>query len=172
MAQVELCAQNIFSFHLLFRAMSHALHSTPSMLSSISLSSAFFSFTGSGSRLITSRIHSTNSRDLGGDGFTDPEPRTGHEPKKTVDNPIVTEQEIERSTEERQIPEIEEKGKELIFDQFSLRKKESLLPSTQNFIEPCCTTRSRLGRRRNSCSAGFTTVCLPEREASAERSQV
>ena len=33
-AQVEMCAQNIFSFHLLFRAMSHDLHSTLSILSS------------------------------------------------------------------------------------------------------------------------------------------
>ena len=63
------------------------------------------SFTGSGSRLITSRIHWADSRELGGDGFTDPEPRTGYEPKRTVDNPIVTEQEIEHSAEESQIPE-------------------------------------------------------------------
>ena len=34
------------------------------------------SFTSSDSRLITSRIHCADSRDLGGDGFTDPEPRT------------------------------------------------------------------------------------------------
>ena len=31
-------------------------------------------------RLITSRIHCAASRDLGGDGFTDPEPRTGAAP--------------------------------------------------------------------------------------------
>ena len=42
--------------------------------------------------------------------FTDPEPCTGYEPKRTVDNPIVTEQEIEHSIEESQIPEIEDKG--------------------------------------------------------------
>ena len=98
-SQVELCAQNIFSFHLLFRAMSHDQHSAPSMLYSFSLSSTSPSFTGSGSMLITSRMHCADSRDLGGDGFTDPEPRTGCEPQRIVDNPIVTEQEIEHSSE-------------------------------------------------------------------------
>ena len=111
-AQVELCAQNIFSFHLFFRAMSHDLHSTPSILSSFSLSSSSPSFTGSGSRLITSRIHCADSRDLSCDGFKDP--RTSHR----FDNPIVTEQEGEHSTEESQIPEIEDKGKKLIYDIF------------------------------------------------------
>ena len=46
-------------------------------------------------------------------------------PKRPVDNPIVTEQEIEHSTEESQIPEIEDKGKELIYDPFSLPKKRT-----------------------------------------------
>ena len=68
--------KNIFSFHLLFRTMSHDLHSTPSTLFPFSLSSTSPSSTGSGSRLITSRIHCADSRDLRGDGFTDPEPRT------------------------------------------------------------------------------------------------
>ena len=63
--------------------------------------------------MITSRIHCEDSRGLGGDGFADPERRTGHEPNRTVDNPIVTGQEIEHSTEESQIPEIEDEGKEL-----------------------------------------------------------
>ena len=40
-------------------------------------------------------------------------------PKRTVDNPILTEQETEHSTEESQIPEIEDKGGELIYDPFS-----------------------------------------------------
>ena len=84
-------------------------------------------FTGSGSRLITSRIHCADSRDLRGDGFTDPEPRTGYEPKRTVDNPIVTEREIEHSTEESQIPEVEDKGKELTGD-----------PSHYYFTSHCC----------------------------------
>ena len=106
-------------------------------------------FTGSGSRLITSRTHFADSRDLGGDGFTDPEPRTGYEPERTVDNPIVTEQEIEHSTEESQIREIEDK---ISFNQ-------SLLSSTQDYVwKPCYASSSRLEQRTNSCSAGFATI--------------
>ena len=52
------------------------------------------------------------------DGFTDPEPRTGYEPKMIVDNPTTTEQEIAHSSEESQITEIVDKG--LICDPFSL----------------------------------------------------
>ena len=125
-----------YSFHLLFRAMSHDLHSTPSTLTS-------------GSRLITTGIHCADSRCLRGDGFTDPEPRTGYEPNRTVDNPIVTEQEIEHSGEEGQIPEIE--------DKFSLPYNQSLLlSSTQDYIESRALASPRY---------------LPEREASAERPQ-
>ena len=51
-------------------------------LSSLSLASTSPSFTGSGSRLITSRIHCADSRGLRGDGFTDPEPCTGYDPKE------------------------------------------------------------------------------------------
>ena len=69
--------------------------------------------------LITSRIHNTDSRGLRGDGFADPQPRTGDEPKRTADNTIVTEQEIEHPAEESQIQEIEDKGKELKNDPFS-----------------------------------------------------
>ena len=50
-------SKNSLSFHLLFRAMSHDLHFHQHFLSSMSLSSTSPSFTGSGSRLITSRIH-------------------------------------------------------------------------------------------------------------------
>ena len=50
----------------------------------------YFSFahrlTGSGSRLFTSRIHCANSQGLGGDSFTDPEPRTTCEPNRVVDS--------------------------------------------------------------------------------------
>ena len=109
----------------MFGSMSHDLHSTPSILPSISLSSTSPSLTGS--RLITSRIHCTGSRGLRGDSFADTQPRTGYEPRRTVDNPIVTEQEIEHTTEESQIQEIEGKGKELIFDPFSLPSNQSLL---------------------------------------------
>ena len=65
----------------------------------------------------------------------DPQRRTGHEPKRTVDNPIVTEQKIEHSTEESQIQLIEDKGKELKNDPFSLPYYQSLLSPTQDSIE-------------------------------------
>ena len=74
-------SKNSLSFHLLFRAMSRDLHFHPVFLSSMSLSSTSPSFTGSGSRLITSRIHCADSRGLRGDGFSDPEPRTGLDTK-------------------------------------------------------------------------------------------
>ena len=102
----------------MFRAMSHDLQSTPTFLTSTSPSSTSSFLTGSGSRLITSRIQCTDSRGLRGDGFADPQPRTGYEPTRTVDNPTVTEQEIEHSIEESQIQDIEDKGKKLIYDPF------------------------------------------------------
>ena len=75
--RLKLCLpQNSYSISC---AMSHALHSTPSILSSFHFPLLSPSFTGSGSRLITSRIHWADSRDLRGDGFTDPEPSTQHE---------------------------------------------------------------------------------------------
>ena len=123
----------------MFRAMSHDLHSTPTFLTSTSPSSTSPSLTGSGSRLITSRIHCTDSRGLRGDGFADPQPRTGYEPTRTVDNPTVTEQEIGHSTEESQIQEIEDKGKKFIFDPFSLPFNQSLLSPTQDSIESIAT---------------------------------
>ena len=117
------------SFQLLFLVMSHDLHSTPSTLTSCSLFSTSPSLTGSDSRVITSGIHCADSRGLGSDGFTESEPRTSYEPNRVVDgiNTIVTEHEIEQSTEESQIPEIE--------DKFSLRYNQSLLSSTQDSIE-------------------------------------
>ena len=103
-------------------------------------SSTSLSLTGSGSRLITSRIHCTDSRGLRGDGFVDPHPRTGYEPTRTVDNPIVTEQEIEHSTEESQIQLIEDKGKELKKnDPLSWPKNQSLLSPIQYSIESLAT---------------------------------
>ena len=102
--------------------MSHALHSTPSIVSPVSLC-----------------LHCADSRDLGGDSFTDPEPHTSYEPKRAVDKPIVTKQEHEHSTEESQIPRIEDKGKELIHDPYSLPCNQSLLSSTQDSIESLAT---------------------------------
>ena len=160
----EVSAQNIFSFHLLFFAMSHDLHSTPSILSSLSLASTSPSFTASGPRSMTSRIHCADSRDLGGDGLTDPELRRGYEPKWTVDNPIVVEQEIEHSTEESQIPEIE--------DKFSLPYKQSSLSSPQDSVE-CLATPQEADLDDEHIRALLASPrYLPEREVSAERSQV
>ena len=79
-AQVEQRAQNIFSFHLLFRAMFTPCTVHPAFCPLfLNLPLLSPSFTGSGSRLITSRIHWADSRDFRGDGFTDPEPATQHE---------------------------------------------------------------------------------------------
>ena len=70
-----------------------------------------------------------------------------------------SETEIEHSTEDSQIPEIEEKGKGLIYDPFPLPKKQVIVVFESRFYrKPCCASRSRLGRRTNSCSAGFITV--------------
>ena len=65
----------------------------------------------------------------------DPQRRTGYEPKRTVDNPIVTEQEIEHSTEESQIQLIEDKGKELKMTRSLYSYYQSLLSPTQDSIE-------------------------------------
>ena len=144
--------------------MSRDLHSTPSILTSFSLFSTSPSLTGSGSRLITSGIHCADPRGLGGDGFTDPEPRTGFEPKRTVDNPIITWQEIEHSTEESQIPEIE--------DKFSLPYNQSLLSSTQDSVESLATPHEADLDDEQVRALLASPRYLPEREAGAERSQM
>ena len=115
---------------------------------------------------------------LGGDGFTESEPRTGYEPKmvgdKTVGdtrvvdgiNTIVTEQEGAHSTEDHkhysteqsQIPEIE--------DKFSLPYNQSLLSSTQDSMESLATPQEV------DLDDEQIRRYLPEREASAERSQI
>ena len=102
-------------------AVSHAMHSTLSNPSSTSPT-----ITGL-QRLITSRNPCTDPREPRGDGFTDPEPRTSYEPKRIVDNPTITDQEIVHSAEESQITEIEG----LIC--------QSLLFSTQGSIESIAT---------------------------------
>ena len=144
---------------------------TPSILSSFSLSSTSPSFTGSGSRLITSRIRCADSRDLRGDGFADLEPRAGYEAERTVDNPIVTEQEIEHSTEESQIREIEDKGKELIYP-FSLPYNQSLFSSTQDSTESLATPQEAGFDDEQIRALLASPRYLLEREASAERSQI
>ena len=74
------------------------------------------------------------------------------EPNRIVDNQITNEQEDITCTEDNQITEIEGHVKTLSCNQ-------SLLSSTQDSTwKHCYASRSRLGRRTNSCSAGFTTV--------------
>ena len=91
--------------------MSFNLHSMPTLLTSISLLSTTPSLSGLGSKSIQSRTHCGDPHGLGGDGFPESEPRIGYEPNGVVDsfNPIVTEQESLQSTEESQIPEIEDR---------------------------------------------------------------
>ena len=91
----------------------------------------------------------------------------GNEPKRTVDNPIVIEQEIEHSTEE-----IEDKGKELRYDPFSLPCNQSLLSSTQDSIESHATAQEADLDDEQSRALLASPRYLPEREASAERSQI
>ena len=162
--KVELCALKTFlSFHLLFRAMGHDLDSTPSTLTFFCCS--YFSFTHL-LRLKVDHVWSILRQFTrpGGEGFMDPQPRTGYEPNRTVGNPIVTEQEIEHSTEESQIQEIE--------DKFSFPYNQSLLSSTQDSIE-----RSAMPQEADLDDEQIRALlasprCLPEREASAERSQI
>ena len=58
----------------------HSISCFSPCLAPCTVQAAFFTLlhfpTGSGSRLITSRKHCADSRDLRSDGFTDPEPRT------------------------------------------------------------------------------------------------
>ena len=93
-------------------------------------------------------------------------------PKRTVDNPIVTEREIEHSTETSQIPEIDEKVKELTNDPFSLPRDLSLLCSTQNSIERLATRREADLDDEQIRAMLASPRFLPGREASAERSQI
>ena len=144
--------------------MSHDLHNTPSTLTSFSLLSTSPSLADSGSRLITSGTHFADLRGLGGDGFTDPELRTGREPNMTVDNAIVTEQETEHSTEESQIPEIE--------DKFSLPYNQSFLSSTQVSIENLAMPQEADLDDEQRRALLASPRYMPEREASAERSQI
>ena len=114
--------------------------------------------------MITSRIHCADSGGFRIDGFTDPELRTGYEPNRTVDNPIVTEQEIEHSPEESQIPEIE--------DKFSLPYKQSLLSSTQDSDESLAMPQEADLDDEHIRALLASPRYLREREASAERSQI
>ena len=69
--------------------------------------------------------------------FTSLGPFTGYERNRVVDNQTITEQEIAHSAEESQITEIEDK--ELTYDPFSFPYDQSLLSSTQDFVESIAT---------------------------------
>ena len=79
-----LCGPNCACSSHLSCAMSFVPHSTLSTSSSTSPTLIGLQ------RLITSRIPCADPREPGGDGFTDPEPRTGYEPNRIVDNPTIT----------------------------------------------------------------------------------
>ena len=120
------------------------------MHGTLSTSSSSFSSMSVLQRLRTSRNPCADSQEPRGDGYTDPEPRTGYEPKKRiVDNQIIYEQEDKTCTEDNQITEIEGHVKSFSYNQ-------SLLSSAQDSIESIATPQEAgLGRRTNSCSAGL-----------------
>ena len=86
------------------------------------------------------------------------------QPNRTVDNPIVTEQEIGHSTEESQIPEIEEKC--------SVHHNQSLLSSTQDSVESLAMPQEADLDDEQIRALSASPRYLPKREASAERSQI
>ena len=79
-------------------------------------------------------------------------------------NPIITEQEIEQSTEKSQIPEIE--------DKFSLPYNQSLLSSTQDSIKSLATPEEADLDDEQIRALLASPRYLPEREVIAERSQI
>ena len=83
--------------HSISCAMSHAMHGTRTT------SSSSFSSVPGLQRFLTSRNRCADSREHGGDGYTGPEPLTGHEPIRIVDNQIINEQEDITCTEDNQI---------------------------------------------------------------------
>ena len=128
------------------RAMSLAMHGTFSISSS-----SFSSISGV-------------PQEPRGDGYTDPEPRTGYEPKRIVDNQITNEQEDITCTEDNQITEIEGHVK-------SLSCNQSLLSSTQDSIESIATPQEAEDLDDEQIRALLASPRYqPEREASAERS--
>ena len=117
-----------------------------------------------------------DSHGLGGDGFTASDPLTGCEPKMAGDktvidifNPIVTEQEGTHSTENQELYSTEESQIPEIEDNFSLPYNQSSLPSTQDSMESLSTPQEADDEQVRILLA--SPRYLPEREASAERSQ-
>ena len=139
--------------------MSLAPYRTPST------SSSTFSCVPGLQWLLTSRISCADPRERGGDGYTDPEPRTGCEPNRIVDNQTIIEQEDLTWTEDSQITEIKGLVKTLSYNQ-------SLLSSTQDSIESIATPQEADVDDEQIRALLASPRYLPEREASAERSQV
>ena len=102
--------------------------------------------------------------------FTNPEPFTGYEPNRIVDNQTITEQEIAHSTEESQITEIEDK--ELTYDPFSLPYDQSSLYFTQDFFESIARPHEADLDNEQLRALLASPWYLPERQEKAERSQV
>ena len=113
-----MCAKIVVSLHL-SRTMSLAPHRTASIFSS--------TFSSVSHPDISAQIHGNAEVT-----DTDPEPLTGYEPNRIVDNQIIHEQEDIPCTEDNQITEIEGHVKTLSFNQ-------SLLSSTQDSIESIAT---------------------------------
>ena len=132
--------------------MSHAMHGTRSTSSS-------------SQGLLTSRNPCADSREHEGDGYTDPEPLTSYEPKRIVDNQIINEQEDITRTEDNQITEIEGHVK-------SLPHNQSLLSSTQDSVEDIAVPQKADLDDQQIRALLASPRYSPEREASAERSQV
>ena len=145
--------------------MSFDLHSMLTLMTSTLPSSSSPSLSGSCSIVIQPRT-CADPRGLGGDRFTESEPRTGYKPTRVVDsiNPIVTEQESVQSAVESQIPEIE--------DKFSLPCNQSLLSSTQDSFESLATPQEADLDDEQIRALLASPQCLREREAIAERSQI
>ena len=141
------CMPKIF---FVFRAVSHAMHSTLSTSSSTSPT-----ITGL-QRLITSRNPCADSPEPKGDGFTDAELRTNLEPERIVDNPTSTEQEIGAFYWWKSDFGLGNYMRPVLFTK---KPVYSIF-----YWKHCYASRSRLGRRTNSCSAGLPRY-LPEREA-------
>ena len=87
--------------HSISCAMSHAMHGTRS--TSSSSFPVFHVYKGWSLPEIPAQIHENTE----GDGNTDPEPLTGYEPNRIVDNQITYEQEDFTCTEDNQITELE-----------------------------------------------------------------
>ena len=154
-AQVQVVPSTIESFHLLRNVSRHARNTQHIFL--------IFFLCSRSTKLLTFRTPCADSLEHGGDGYTDPEPRTGYKPNRIVDNQIINEQEDITCTDDNQITEIEGLVK-------SLSCNQSLLPSTQDSTESIAMPQDLNDEQIRALLA--SPRYSPEREASAARSQV